>query len=93
MKERDPKETPGIIDDLNVNLKPSEISVEGIAAKILYEWKKTDPEFSGALEILKTIQEEDPFKTGTVEDSQVNAMVITVLLLETKDRHYKSSQL
>ena len=101
MKERDNRETPQIINVLNENLKrdaPEEMkdfTVEGIAQKIgiskniLYEWAQTDPEFSSALERIKTVQSEDPFKTGTIEDSRVNAMVIAFVLLETRDRHYK----
>ena len=50
-------------------------TVEKIAPKIgnskniLYDWVRTDVELSEALERFKTLQEEDPFKTGTVEDS------------------------
>ena len=36
---------------------------------------------------------DEPFKTGTDEDGSVNAMMIALLLLETKDRHYKSHNL
>ena len=95
MRERDQKETPRIIGDLNVNLKPSEFTVEGIAQKIgisktiLYEWVITDTEFSDTLERLLKVQKDDPFKTGTGEDSQVNAMMVALLLMETRDRHYK----
>ena len=101
MKERDNRETPQIINVLNENLKrdaPLEMkdfTVEGIAQKIgiskkiLYEWTQTDTEFSAALERIKTIHDEDPSKTGTIEDSRVNAMVIAFVLLETRDRHYK----
>ena len=99
MKERGEKDTPHIIDDLNVSLKPAEMTVEGIAQQvginknILYEWVKSDSEFTTALERLKDVQENDPFKTGTDADSYVNAMMIALLLLETKDRHYKSDNL
>jgi DNA-packaging protein gp3 len=92
---------PQIINELNKHLgdidpkKAGSLSVEGIARNvgisknILYEWVKTDREFSDALERWKNIQENDPFRTGTVEDNQVNAMTIILLLLETRDRHYK----
>jgi len=105
MKERDSRETPQIIDVLNENLKrdaPEEMkdfTVEGIAEKIgiskniLYEWVQTDSEFSAALDRIKTIQNEDPFKTGTIEDIRVNAMVIAFVLLETRDRHFKPSNI
>ena len=101
MKERDNRDTPQIIDVLNENLKrdaPLEMkdfTVEGIAQKIgiskniLYEWVQADTEFANALERIKTIQQNDPFKTGTIEDSHINAMVIAFVLLETRDRHYK----
>ena len=61
----------------------------GINRKTLYEWVKTDPEFSGALELFKNIQENDPFKTDTVEDVQVSSMLMALILMETRDRHYK----
>src|SRR5436190_4850004 len=94
MKERDKNDIPQIIDDLNANLKPSKMTVEAIAEKIgiskavLYEWIKLDKEFVKALKIIKQVQEDDPFKTGLVEDNQVDAMIITLLLLETRERHY-----
>lgn len=97
--ERGEKDTPDIIDDLNVGLKPAEMTVEGIAEKvginknILYEWVRSDTEFTTALGRLKDVQENDPFKTGTEEDIYVNGMMIALLLMETKDRHYKSSNL
>lgn len=103
MKERDNRETPQIINVLNENLKKDapvemkDFTVEGIDQKIgiskniLYEWTQTDSEFSAALKRIKTIQSEDPFKTGTIEDSRVNAMVIAFVLLETRDRHFTSS--
>lgn len=101
MKDRDKKSTPQIIDEINEYLRqvPSEkmedFTVEAIAQKIginkniLYKWTKTDSEFSEALERLKNIQKNDPLKTGTDEDGYVNAMMIALLLMETRDRHYK----
>lgn len=92
MKERSERQIPQIIDDLNTNLKPSETTVEAIAEKIgiskttLYRWVENDREFQETLERLKEVQKNDPFKTGTVEDSQVNAMVITFALMEKRDR-------
>src|SRR5258707_2458165 len=95
MKESDNREIPQIINVLNENLKRDalvemkDFTVEGIAQKIgiskriLYEWTQTDSEFSAALERIKTIQQNDPFKTGSVEDSWVDAMVIAFVLLET----------
>jgi len=103
MKKRDNRKAPQIINVLNENLKKDaplgmkDFTVEGIAQKIgiskttLYEWVLTDAEFSVALERIKTIQNEDPFKTRTFEDSRVNAMVIAFVLLETRDRHYKAN--
>ena len=94
--------TPPIIVELNKNLQNSapegmkDFSVEwiaervGISRKILYEWTENDPEFTEALEQLKDVQENDPFKTGTEEDAFVNSMTIALLLLETRERHYKS---
>ncbi len=105
MKEREQNETPQIIDEINKSLRepisedmeiPTVESIArkiGINEKILYEWVKTDHEFSDALERLKNVQKDDPFKTGTEEDTYVNAMMIALLLFETRDRHYKSHNL
>ena len=41
-----------------------------------------------ALEIVKEIQQDDHCKTDTIEDSNVNAVIIYWLLLEKKDRPY-----
>ncbi len=104
MKEKEPKPTPQIIDEINEYLRaiPSEdeemknFTIEGIAEgigvskNILYEWVKTDAEFSETLERLKNVQQNDPFRTGTFFDTQVNAMMIGFLLMETRDRHFKS---
>ena len=106
MKEGEPTPAPQIIDEINKSLKaiPLEdrnmenLSVEVIAEKIgvnkkrLYEWVKSDAEFTTALERLKDVQEKDPFKTGTEEDTFVNAMMIALVLLETKDRKLKNYQ-
>ena len=96
------KDIPAIIDEINEYLKENapadtkDFTVEGIAEKaginknILYEWVKGDAEFATTLERLKDVQKNDPFKTGTEEDTYVNSMMIALVLLETKDRHYKS---
>ena len=103
MKEGEPKRLPQIIEEINEYLQaiPSEdqdmgnFTVEGIAEgvgiskNILYEWVKTDSEFSETLERLKNVQQNDPFRTGTFFDTQVNAMMIALLLMGTRDRHYK----
>ena len=65
----------------------------GISKNILYEWLKSDSEFTTALGRLKDVQKNDPFKTGTEEDTYVNSMMITFLLMETRERHYKSQNL
>jgi transposase-like protein len=91
MKENSEREPPQILADLNANLKPPEITVETIAEKIgiskttLYRWMEVDIKFQETLQTLKEVQENDPFKTGTEEDSMVNATIIALLLLETKD--------
>ena len=96
MKERDQQKRPNIIAELNANLGSSEITVESIAEKFeiskttLYRWVKHDSEFVEALKIIKEVQEDDPFKTGMEEDGKVNATIIALLLLETKDRHFRS---
>jgi|SRR6266540_556795 len=104
MKEKEPKPTPQIIDEINEYLQaiPSEdddlknFTVEaiaegiGVSKNILYDWVKTDAEFSETLERLKNVQQNDPFKTGTFFDTQVNAMMIGFLLMETRARHFKS---
>ena len=51
---------------------------------------RKDAELTTALERLKEVHKNDPFKTGTEEDILVNSMTLALLLLETKDRHYKS---
>jgi hypothetical protein len=96
---------PTIITELNENLKidASEglkgFTVEWLAEKAginkntLYEWAESDTEFTTALERLKDTQNNDPFKTGTEEDIFVNAMMIALVLMETRDRHYKSQNL
>ena len=100
MKEREQNETPDVIDEINRSLGevvPENMkrpTVEGIAEKvgisknILYEWVKTDTELLEALKRYKTIQEEDPFKTGTYEDAWIGSFVIAFILMETRDRHY-----
>ena len=96
------KNTPQIIEEINEYLKEGfpedreKFTVEGIAEEagisknILYGWLKIDTEFTTALERLKDVQTHDPFRTGTEEDTYVNSMMITFLLKETRDRHYKS---
>jgi hypothetical protein len=96
------EETPSIIVELNENLQkdaPGDMksfTVEqisesiGISKKILYEWTESDAEFTTALGRLKDVQENDPLKTRTEEDYFVNSMMIALLLMETRDRHYKS---
>ena len=61
-----------------------------LSKKILYEWAESDAEFTTAIRRLKDVQENDPLKTGTEEDYFVNSMMIALLLMETRDRHYKS---
>ena len=96
------KKIPPIIAELNDNLTKDApeamqgFTVEwlaekaGINKKLLYEWAESDTEFTTALGRLKDVQANDPFKTGTEEDIFVNSMTIALLLLETKDRHYRS---
>jgi len=96
---------PPILVGLNENLKKDppedmkDFTVEEIAERaginknILYEWVKSDSEFTTALERLKEVQENDPFKTRTDEDFFVNSMMIALLILETKNRHYKSDNM
>lgn len=94
--------TPPIIAELNENLKMDspegmkDFSVErlaeriGISRNILYEWAESDTQFTTTLEQLKDVQKNDPFRTGTEEDIYVNAMMIALVLMETRDRHYKA---
>jgi hypothetical protein len=101
-EDEDRENTPPIIAELNDNLTKDapegmkDFTVEWIAEKaginknILYEWVGSDAEFTTALERLKDVQENDPLKTGTEEDTFVNAMMIALLLMETRDRHYES---
>ena len=104
-KEEQPESIPPIIAELNENLRNNapdgikDFTVEWIAGKIginkptLYEWAEKDAEFTTALGRLKEVQENDPFKTGMEEDFFVNSMTIALLLLETRDRRYKSQNL
>ena len=99
MKDREPK--PTIIDEINKSLAESipenreSPTVERIAEKlgisknVLYRWVETDAELSEAFGRLKKLQDEDPFKTGDVEDSWISSLVIAFILMETRDRHYK----
>jgi hypothetical protein len=101
-EEEERENIPPVITELNENLKkdaPSDMksfTVErisesiGISKKILYEWAESDAEFTTALGRLKDVQENDPFKTGTEEDIFVNSMMVALLLMETRDRHYKT---
>jgi transposase-like protein len=94
---------PQIIDEINRALERETVSdlevpsVESIALKlginsdILYRWVTSDREFSESLDRLKKVQENDPFKTGDEMDVQVDAAMIALLLMETRDRRYKSS--
>lgn len=100
--EEERENIPPIIVKLNENLGTNAtedsnvFNVEwiaekvGINKKILYQWVESDAEFTTALERLKDVQENDPFRTGTEEDTFVNSMTVALLLMETKDRHYKS---
>ena len=59
----------------------------------LYDWIREDAEFSQKLSILKDVQQNDPFKTGTSEDMRVNSMTIALILIEKRDQQHKSSDL
>ena len=93
MKERGREKPPQILIDLNSNLGNGEITVESLAEKCgiskdtLYRWLQDDSEFVEALEIIKEVQKDDPFKTGGPEDNMINTGIITLLLLETKERY------
>lgn len=101
-KDEGEEETPPIIAEINEGLQKDAphgmkvFSVEriaetiGINKTILYQWAGSDSEFTEALERLKDVQKNNPFKTGTEEDAFVNSMMVALLLLETKDRHHKS---
>jgi hypothetical protein len=42
------------------------------------------------LETREEVQEDDRFKRGTEEDTFVKAMMIALVVMETRERHYKS---
>ena len=89
MKERSQEKRPQIISDLNTNLGTGEITVESLAEKLgindatLYRWVRNDAEFVEALEIIKEVQKDDPFKTGGPEDGMVNNEFIMSLALNS----------
>ena len=89
MKERSQEKRPQIISDLNTNLGTGEITVECLAEKLgindatLYRWVRNDAEFVEALEIIKEVQKDDPFKTGGPEDGMVNNEFIMSLALNS----------
>jgi hypothetical protein len=101
-ESKEQENIPPIIMALNEHLKMDtregmrDFTVEwlaervGISKNILYEWTENDTEFTTALERLKNVQENDPFKTGTEEDTFVNSMMIALVLMETRERHFKS---
>jgi hypothetical protein len=104
--EEDERENlPPIIAALNENLQGdvsediNSFTVEwigeraGINKKTLYEWTESDTEFTTALGRLKEAQENDPLKTGTEEDTFVNVMMIALVIMETKDRHYRAGNI
>ncbi len=94
----EPKNPPPVNEHLETDA-PEDMegsTVEGIAAKVrinknvLHELAKTDSKFFGPLEKLKNVQEKEPLKAETDEDTFVDVMMITFLLLEAKDRQSKS---
>ncbi len=99
---KEQENTPPIINEINEYLQenapddPNDFTVERIAEKvginrtILYKWVESDAEFASTLGRLKEVQTNDLFKMGTEEDNYVNSMMIALVLLETKDRHYKA---
>jgi len=105
MKERNQKEIPTIIDEINEYLGEGlpedreKFTVEGIAEEvgvsknILYEWLRSDVEFTTSLGRLKEVQQNDAFKTGTDMDTYVNVMMIFLLVTETRDRHYEPTNI
>ena len=104
-EDEEQENIPPIIIALNEHLKMDtregvrDFTVEwlaervGISKNILYEWTENDTKFTTALERLKDVQENDPLKTGTEEDTFVNAMMIALLVMETRERYYKSGNL
>jgi hypothetical protein len=102
-EDKSEKNIPPIIESINNQLKeglPQYIeapTLEGIAIKFgiakdtLYEWTRSDSEFSEALEVLQDVQTDDPFKTGTIEDKQVFEAMLALLLSETVHRYDKSN--
>ena len=101
---RRPRHMPDIIREINSLLREGLSESEpaptcediakslGIGKRKLYGWVKNNEEFSKSLEMLRTVQKEDPFRTGTPEDSQVNAAALTLLLLETQLQVNKDTQ-
>lgn len=100
-KDEEWKKIPPIIKRLNENQKTKvsegmenftvEIIAEkvGISRNILYEWVRTHSELLESFEDLKFFQKEDPFKSETAEDAQVAALMITLFLMDARNRHYK----
>lgn len=103
-QEEERASIPPINSELNENLK-SDISEDmngftvewlaeraGINKKTRYEWTESDAEFTTALERLKKAEENDPFKTGTEEDTFVNSMMIALVVMETRKRPHKAGK-
>ncbi len=99
--EDDDKNPAHVIEEINKYLREGlpersdAPTIENIAQKlgiskfILYGWAQTDAEFSSSLVRLLAIQKDDPFKTGTEEDAQLSELLVAIVLMETRDRHYK----
>lgn len=95
---RDDEERPEIISEINSYLKeglPKDYdapTMESIAEQLkihrqtLYDWIREDKDFSQKLDLLKNVQQNDPFKTTPLEDMRVNSMTIALVLIERRDQ-------
>ena len=98
MKQERDKLEPTIIDEINQSLRDEALkdvkvpTVESIAEKIgiskrtLYDWLENDKEFKETLGRLKEVQANDPFRDGSEMDLNVDASMIALVIMETKER-------
>mgnify|MGYP000563053309 CR=1 FL=1 len=94
-----------IIEEIGETLKKvkfqngEQLSLEVLSKRIgmkiddLYDWLVEDEVFLDAFEKLKGAKRNDPFEGELGEKDQVQALLITILIIDLKDRHRGRSKL